>query len=162
MFELNVSKMTWFLLKSEYYLPHFGDYYTEPRILFPVEHSDERMHPKEIILGFYIDEIYKAYKQDDLELMIVTNDEIGNVPILLTSLYSGNARAFERVVDGKILDFEFSDGKILDLQTGSEWNYDGHAISGEYKGQSLNRLTSNPGFWFEWVAFHPQTEVFGA
>ena len=129
--------------------------------MFPVENMDERMHPKEIILGFHIDDIYKAYKQQDLENMIVTNDEIGNTSILLTSLFSGNARAFDRTLNGDVLDFEFSDGKILDLQTGSEWNYDGEAISGPHVGESLERLPFSPGFWFEWIAFHPDTLVYG-
>ena len=89
----------------------YGNYYTDDRIMFPVENMDERMHPKEIILGFHIDNVYKAYKQQDLENMIVTNDEIGNTSILLTSLFSGNARAFDRTLNGDVLDFEFSDKK---------------------------------------------------
>jgi len=24
----------------------------------------------------------------------------------------------------------------------------------------MNRLPFNPGFWFEWVAFHPETEIY--
>ena len=139
----------------------YGNYYTDDRIMFPVENLDERMHPKEIILGFHIDDTYKAYKQIDLQNMVATNDEIGNTSILLTSLFSGNARAFDRTINGEILDFEFSEGKILDLQTGSEWNYDGEAISGFHEGQSLERLGFSPGFWFEWFAFHPNTLVYG-
>ena len=139
----------------------YGSYYTDDRIMFPVEHSDERMHPKEIILGFHIDDVYKAYKQLDLENSVVTNDKIGNTSILLTSFFSGNARAFDRTLNGEILNFEFSDGKIMDLQTGSTWNYDGESISGTHEGKSLSRLPFSPGFWFEWVAFHPDTLVYG-
>ena len=139
----------------------YGNYYTDDRIMFPVENMDERMHPKEIILGFHIDDVHKAYKQFDLQNMVVTNDNIGNTPILLTSLFSGNARAFDRTLNGETLDFEFTEGKILDAQTGSEWNYDGKAISGPNSGKSLERLPFSPGFWFEWVAFHPDTLVYG-
>lgn len=139
----------------------YGNYYTDAEIMFPVENMDPRMHPKEIILGFHIDDIYKAYKQSDLEETKITNDKIGDTNILLVSLYSGNARAFERVLDGMTLDFEYSDGKILDMQTGSEWNYKGEATWGPNAGQSLKRLPYSPGFWFEWVAFHPDTLVYG-
>ncbi len=45
----------------------YGSYYAEPRIMFPVEHQDDRMHPKEIILGLNLDDIYKAYKQNYIE-----------------------------------------------------------------------------------------------
>ena len=139
----------------------YGNYYTEPRIMFPVEYSDDRMHSKEIIIGFSIDDIYKAYKQNDIESQIVINDSVGDTSIMLVSLYSENSRAFDRVVDGEILDFGYSNGKLIDTQTNSEWNYDGLAISGQYEGKQLERLPIEPGFWFEWVAFHPQTLVYG-
>jgi len=139
----------------------YGNYYTEPRIMFPVEHSDDRMHPKEIIIGFNQDHIYKAYKQNDIELNIIINDSIGETPVMLISLYSENSRAFERTINELVLNFEYVDGKILDLQTNSEWNYDGLSISGEYQGVQLKRMPIEPGFWFEWFAFHPQTLVYG-
>ena len=139
----------------------YGNYYTEPRIMFPVEHSDDRINPKEIILGFHQNDIYKAYKQNDIESNIVINDSIGKTPIMLVSLFSQNSRAFERIIDDDILDFVYSNDKIFDSQTNSEWNYDGLAISGEYEGRQLNRMTIEPGFWFEWVAFHPNTLIFG-
>jgi len=139
----------------------YGDYYTDPRIIFPVDNKDDRMHPKEIILGFNEGETYKAYKQSDIESEKIVNDKINETPIVLFSMYSGNARAFDRNVEGQVLEFDFSDNKIIDLQTSSVWNYDGIAISGELEGLELNRLPFNPGFWFEWIAFHPDTEVFG-
>jgi len=139
----------------------YGSYYTEPRIMFPVEHRDDRMHPKEIILGFNQDGIYKAYKQNDIELNIITNDSIGEIPIMLVSLFSQNSRAFERTLDDQVLDFVHVDNKIIDTQTNSEWNYDGLSISGEYEGKQLERIPIEPGFWFAWVAFHPETLVYG-
>jgi len=139
----------------------YGNYYTEPRIFFPVEHSDDRMHPKEIIIGFNQDTIYKAYKQNDIESNIIINDFIGDTPLMLISLYSENSRAFERTINGKVLDFEYTDGKIFDSQTNSEWNYDGLSISGQHQGVQLERMPIEPGFWFEWFAFHPQTLVYG-
>ncbi len=140
----------------------YGNYYTEPRIMFPVEHSDDRLSPKEIIIGFNQDDIYKAYKQNDIESKIIINDSIGNTPVMLISLYSENSRAFVRIVDDNILDFAYENGKIFDSQTNSEWSYDGLSISGTYHGKQLERLPIEPGFWFEWVAFHPQTLIFGA
>ena len=138
----------------------YGNYYTEPRIMFPVEHSDDRLHPKEIIIGFSQGDTYKAYKQNDVESEILINDFIGDTPVMLVSLFSENSRAFERTVDDNTLDFVYDDGKILDVQTNSEWNYDGLSISGENNGMQLKRMPIEPGFWFEWVAFHPQTLVY--
>jgi len=139
----------------------YGSYYTEPRIMFPVEHSDDRMHPKEIILGFNQDSIYKAYKQNDVESNIIINDSIGETPVMLVSLFSQNSRAFERTLNDQVLDFVHVDDKIIDTLTNSEWNYDGLSISGEYAGKQLERMPMEPGFWFSWIAFHPETLVFG-
>ena len=138
----------------------YGDYYTDPRILFPVEHEDDRMHPKELILGFHEDDAFKAYKQDDVESAIVINDIFNNKPMMLVSLFSGDSRAFDRTVNGKVLTFDFVDDVIIDLESKSKWNFDGVATSGSMEGIQLVRLPFNPGFWFEWVAFHPDTEVY--
>ena len=142
----------------------YGNYYTEPRIMFPVEHSDDRLHPKEIILGFEDDGVYKAFRQSDAESHVVINDIVGNSSVLVVSLYSENARAFDRTIDGKILSFEYDadSDKIFDTLTNSEWNYEGLAVSGDYAGVQLQRIAYSPGFWFEWVAFHPDTLVFNA
>ena len=138
----------------------YGDYYTDPRILFPVEHEDDRMHPKELILGFHEDDAFKAYKQDDVESAIVINDIFNNKPMMLVSLFSGDSRAFDRTVNDKVLTFDFVDDVIIDLESKSKWNFDGVATSGSMEGIQLVRLPFNPGFWFEWVAFHPDTEVY--
>ena len=138
----------------------YGDYYTDPRILFPVEHEDDRMHTKELILGFHESDVYKAYKQDDVESAIVINDIFNNKPMMLVSLFSGDSRAFDRTVNDKVLTFDFVDNVIIDLESKSKWNYDGVATSGSMEGIQLVRLPFNPGFWFQWVAFHPDTEVY--
>ncbi len=77
------------------------------------------------------------------------------------SQFSGNTRAFERTVNDQVLEFEYLDTKLIDLQTQSEWSYDGIATSGTLEGTELTRIAIDPGFWIEWVAFHPDTEVFG-
>lgn len=139
----------------------YGSYYTEPRIMFPVEHSDDRLHPKEIIVGFSLDGIHKAYRQSDIESSGLINDSVGETSVMLVSFFSENSRAFDSMIDGQTLEFAMIDGQITDTATGSVWNYDGLAISGKMQGMQLERLPIEPGFWFEWVAFHPDTQVYG-
>ncbi len=138
----------------------YRDYYTSQEILFPVSHKDGRMHPKEIIVGYEDSQIYKAYKISDLEAAKVVNDDLGGKSIVIFSLYPDMARLFDRETNGQSLEFVFSNGKILDKQTNSEWSFDGKAIAGTMKGTQLVRIPLNPGFWFEWVAFHPTTEIY--
>lgn len=138
----------------------YGGYYTDSSIMFPVENDDQRMHPKEIILGFGIGGAYKAYRQSDIEAAGAINDRIGDREVLLVSFHDGNSRAFERTAGGQILSFESTGESLTDSQTGSRWNYEGLAVSGSLEGRQLERLAFSPGFWFEWVAFHPDTEVY--
>ncbi len=139
----------------------YGDYYTDPRIIFPVDNKDDRMHPKEIIIGLHEHGVYKAYKQKDVEVYQIINDVIGDKPVLLVSQFPQNSRVFDRNVNGEVLEFEIKDGLIVDSGTKSKWNYDGVSISGPLEGKKLTRMSIEPGFWFEWIAFHPETEVWG-
>ena len=137
----------------------YGDYYIDSRVIFPVENKDERLFLKEKILGFDND-IYKAYKLSDVEKNKIINDDVGNKKIVLISLYPEMVRAFNRIIDEQILEFEYSHGQIIDTQTKSKWNFDGESIEGQLKGKKLQREVFNPGFWFEWVAFHPDTLLY--
>jgi hypothetical protein len=138
----------------------YDDYYTDSRVIFPVRNSDDRMHPKEIILGFDHDKSYKAYKLSDVESQKIINDNINGKNIVLVSVASHLVRAFDGVVDGQVLEFTLNENTMADKQTDSRWDLEGVAISGPLQGKQLKRVPFNPGFWFEWVAFHPATEVY--
>ncbi len=72
----------------------------------------------------------------------------------------GSAVAYSRSLDSQILDYEYRDGKILDMQTGSEWNVLGIAVTGELKGKQLTSIVSINHFWFSWAAFKPETRIY--
>ncbi|NIP61520.1 MAG: DUF3179 domain-containing protein [Nitrosopumilaceae archaeon] len=139
----------------------YGSYYTEPRIMFPVENKDDRLPLKDLVVGFNHLGNYVAYPQQAVESKKVINDMVGGKNILVTSLHQDNVRIFDRNVAGKSLEFEYTDGRIIDKSTESEWSYEGEALSGPMKGITLKRLPIEPGFWFNWVAFHPNTAVYG-
>lgn len=137
----------------------YGNYYTDPNILFPVSHRDDRLGPKEIVVGLENEGSYRAYPIQQIEYNHIINDEIGDRKIVLMSFYPFMARPYDRSVDGLVLDFEYDGGKVIDTQTSSIWNFEGEAIEGEMKGKQLVRLPFDEGFWFEWVAFHPETSL---
>jgi hypothetical protein len=138
----------------------YGDYYTSSQIFFPVEHRDDRLGPKELVMGLEHNGNYKAYKLDDIERQKVINDSVGEKQVMLVSQYPFMARAYDRTLEGLILEFQLTDNKLTDKQTGSEWNFEGEAISGSLKGKQLARLALDPSFWFSWIAFHPDTKLY--
>ena len=148
----------------------YGNYYTQPNILFPVSHKDDRLGPKEIVIGLEDNGNYKAYRISDIENKKVVNDAIGNKQIALVSLEPFMVRVFDRSilqlessgsqVTTLQLEYESSSNLLVDKQTGTKWNFDGRAVEGRMDGKSLTRLPLDEGFWFSWVTFHPNTEVY--
>ncbi len=138
----------------------YADYYTSPDIWFPVSHRDDRLGPKEIVVGLEDNGAYKAYKLQQIEDSHIINDNIGKESAVLMSLHPSMARAYDAKVGGQTLEFQYDNGKIVDEQTKSVWNFDGEAIEGQMKGKKLTRLSFDEGFWFEWAAFHPETELY--
>lgn len=50
-------------------------------------------------------------------------------------------------------------GVLLDLETLSEWNFQGRAVNGELAGRQLARVELLIDYWFDWVRYNPTTEV---
>jgi Protein of unknown function (DUF3179) len=140
----------------------YGDYYTNSDVLFPISNRDDRLGLKEIVVGFENKGQYKAYKLQEIEDNKVINDQVNGKSITLFSSYPFMIRAYDPIAEGQTLEFTYNpkSKNFLDEQTGSEWNFEGKAISGQMKGKQLTRLPFDEGFWFEWVAFHPKTEIY--
>ncbi len=67
----------------------YGNYYTTPGLFFPVENSDERLHPKTVIFGIEVDGVYKAYRQDDVIAHSPIVDTVNGVEVRLERDASG-------------------------------------------------------------------------
>jgi hypothetical protein len=143
----------------------YGDYYSNSDLLFPVLNRDDRLGLKEIVVGFENKEQHKAYRLQEIENKKVINDQVNGKPIALFSLYPFMVRGYDPIVvedEELTLQFEYDadNNRIIDKQTGSEWNFEGMAITGQMKGKQLTRLPYDEGFWFEWIAFHPKSGIY--
>ncbi len=156
--------------------PYFGyDDINQTPFLYDGTAPDQ-LPPMARVLTIDLNTEAVAYPYEILREMNVINDTVGgeNVVIFWTEGTAsaldtnnipegrevGSAVAYSRLLDNKILDFEIKDGKILDTQTGSEWNILGLAISGESQGKQLSPVVSINHFWFSWAAFKPETRVY--
>lgn len=140
----------------------YGDYYTSPEVLFPISNRDGRLGLKEIVVGLENAGTYKAYAIQNIQDKKIINDQINNKSIALFSLYPFMVRVFDPVVSGHALTFQYDpkNNTIIDEQTGSSWNFEGISTDGSFEGTQLTGLPFDEGFWFEWVAFHPKTELY--
>lgn len=71
----------------------------------------------------------------------------------------GAAAAFSRRLGGRVLDFSVRKGSIIDEQTSSTWSLLGRAVGGPLEGKRLELADAHDSFWFDWAAFHPETEI---
>ncbi len=136
----------------------------------PTNLADNRIYPKEFVLGLVIGGEAKAYPFSVLSRQPVVNDVFQEVPLLVAfEKESATAMAFTRRANGHILSFKRTQvtekkGLILtDDATGSDWDgLTGRAVRGRLKGEKLELLPVTPSFWFGWVDHYPKTEIFRA
>ena len=163
-----LSKNTGFI--RAYGLDPYGDYYSNDFVGFGASFTDARLHPKAMVSGVDINGTAKAYPVEEINKIGLVNDVVGDISILVVKDPSVDVKQFEinplriynRELDGIILEFELKDGKLFDKQTNSQWNFDGIATSGEYKGKKLITIGSTSAMWFSWLSFNPNTELFKA
>jgi len=140
----------------------------------PATPSD--LPPMARVLTVAIGDDAVAYPYELLAAEQVVNDTVGDVDIVVlwaagtaSALDAaqiaegrdvGAAGAFARALDGQTLTFHAAEGKLLDQETGSEWNVLGLAVAGPLTGQRLEPIVALNHFWFSWAAFMPQTRFY--
>ncbi|MBW2998601.1 DUF3179 domain-containing protein [Candidatus Woesearchaeota archaeon] len=67
----------------------YGNYYENSFLIFPVENEDNRVHPKTVVHGIYVDGVYKAYRDDEIKEKGSFEDEINNIKISVSADESG-------------------------------------------------------------------------
>lgn len=81
----------------------YDGYYSSKNIYFPLEHYDQRLHPKEIVYGLNVNGTYKAYPYSKILKQQVINDKIGERNINIKILNDGRIKAFYRDTGQEIL-----------------------------------------------------------
>lgn len=70
----------------------YGSYYEDSFLFFPVEAEDDRVHPKTVIFGIEVNNIYKAYREADLKELKAIEDTVGGIKIKVERDNSGIVR----------------------------------------------------------------------
>lgn len=125
---------------------------------------DDRLRPRETVVGLEVGQEVKAYPLSALRKVRVVNDKVGGTPVLIVHQpASDTTTAFDAVWKGRTLTFMPADqeaDRLIDQETHSSWNAYGLCLSGQLKGSQLKSLILVPEFWFAWSEFHPKTNVF--
>jgi peroxiredoxin len=139
----------------------YSFYYASPGLMFPVENDDGRLHSKTLVYGVDLHGSAKAYPEDEIRSIRILNDEVGGEELLILWHPEKNVVSiFSRAVAERVLEFELREGRLFDIETGTEWNFNGVALGGELSGENLTVIVAPAHFWFAWAAFKPDTSLF--
>ena len=120
---------------------------------------------KDMVLGVRLDGEARAYPFDNMGRQAVINDDLGGVDIVVVWDRDSNiALPFARAVDGQSLTFDLEEHGawplgLRDRETGTLWNVEGVALEGPLRGQRLTQVPAHNSFWFAWVTFWQNTDV---
>ena len=117
---------------------------------------------KSWVVGIRVGKFTKAIDWNRLVAERVIQDSLSDTYfVLMLEDDLASFHAYNRKVDGRILRFRsktLANGIVLvDDQTGSEWNIDGHCISGPMQGKVLENVSAYQEFWHSWKTFNPLT-----
>ena len=156
--------------RGRYRTDSYRGYYGSGRTgVIGERHRDDRLDPKELVVGVDFDSLKKAYPFNVLDDQPVLNDSVDDRDALIYfDRPSGTALVYDRTIDGRALTFRL-DGDSLGIQTtlvddetGSRWlAFTGAAVDGPLKGRQLERVPSHLSFWFAWTDWNPDTHLFG-
>ena len=138
---------------------------------------DNRLPPMERIINVSLNGINKVYTFSTIEREKVIHDKVGKTDLVIFHLPGtssaldkasiagsrdiGAATVFESRLHGKQLSFKRKDGVFVDEQTKSLWNITGKAIKGSLTGKQLNPIIHGNHFAFAWLAFIPDSQIYG-
>jgi hypothetical protein len=128
---------------------------------------DKRLAPRTLVLGIEVNDKSVAYPLSALQKQSPIMDVVGPTPImLLLGEDKRSVRAFERSIDDRRLEFfqktekDGSGFQLIDVESGSTWNFEGKATSGPLAGRQLKKIFVLEDYWFDWRIYHPNTAVY--
>jgi hypothetical protein len=122
------------------------------------------LQSRDILIGMEIGGASRAYPMPAVLAQSPVQDRLGGTPILLVVGPDGKSvRAFVSRLDGKDIELFRKSGSewvMVDSTSGSEWNFQGCAITGPAQGKCLQPLPVLKDYWFDWRNYHPETSVY--
>ena len=123
------------------------------------------LEPREVVVGVRAGGAARAYPLSALQKQSPVLDRLGEVPLVLVVAEDGRSvRAFDRSIDGRELQLFRKPGssplRLVDAETGSEWDFTGVARSGPLAGKRLAKVFVLKDYWFDWRLYNPATTVY--
>jgi len=144
---------------------------------FDAADVDMRLPAMERVVDIESNGKYKIYPFSIISKKEVINDQFDSLNVVLfyqkgmisildkkdisESRNVGSVSVFNSRVEGQVLTFRKKGKNYIDEQTGSKWNISGKCLEGTLKGKQLSIQPYSNHFAFAWLAFHPDSEIYG-
>ena len=127
--------------------------------------KDDPLEPRAVVVGVVRNGQARAYPFPKLRAQSPVVDRLGGGPIAVVVGDDGKSvRVFEAVVDGRPLNLLRKAGarplRLVDSETGSEWDFTGMAVAGPLAGTQLEKVLCLKEYWFDWKIYNPKTSVY--
>ena len=134
-----------------------------------IQFPEHGLKPRDLMLGIQAFGASRAFSYEQVIKEKLIKDHVGDVPVLLVvgpddasvRAFRDGISAIEGAPDFYRLDAKKPDALLMDAATGSEWNFQGCAVSGKAKGVCLDRIPMLKDYWFDWRNYHPKTSIYG-
>ena len=126
---------------------------------------DATVGPRTLIVGLSVNGASIAYPFDAILKQSPIIDSIAGTPIVIVlGDDQKSVRAYESSVDGRKLEFFVKQGtsplRLVDAETGSEWDFSGRSVTGALSGKELKKISVLNDYWFDWKTYHPETKLY--
>ncbi len=177
-----LSKNTGIPNAEESYGINFYKNYDDPNNkpydrFFSPDEVDPRLPAMERIVDIRSSGEFKVYPFSAVKKNGVINDQFNGKNVVLfyqpgtisvldekeikNSKDVGMVTVFKPYVDGKLLKFKKIGDKFIDENTNSVWDITGRCIEGKLASKELEIEPHGNHFAFAWLAFHPETKIYG-
>jgi hypothetical protein len=134
-----------------------------------IQFPEHGMQSRDLVLGIQTLGASRAFLYDRVINEKLVKGYVGAQPVLLVvGPDRQSVRAFRDQINGVdgVPDFYSMTASkpgvlLMDAATGSEWNFQGCAVSGKVKGVCLERIPMLKDYWFDWRNYNPKTTIWG-
>jgi hypothetical protein len=142
------------------------------RVPVVIRFPEHGMQDRDLMLGIQAFGASRAFLYDQVVKEKLVKDRVGGDPVLLVVGPDDlSVRAFRDHIPGvdgapdfyRILQNKTGEpgALLMEEATGSEWNFQGCAVSGKSKGLCLEPIPMLKDYWFDWRNFNPKTTIYG-
>ena len=135
-----------------------------------IQFPEQGMRSRDLVLGVRTGGTSRAYLYAQVIEAKLVKDQLGTEPVLLViGPDNQSVRAFRDRIPGyddapdffRLNSIDSSGAVMMDAASGSQWNFQGCAISGKAKGVCLGRVAMLKDYWFDWRNYNPGTTIWG-